>query len=304
MRTLLVRGLVALLLATPVAMGLSSCGGGAALDVKVTSEDAANLGPGQQLSFAPGDTPQFTVTVTNLGPGGASGVTVHVDLPADFRYQSTKSLGGTGVRTDPLDAEVNSTSPIWGVWNLASVGATAVITFQAVAGGTPGTYSLDARAAGDSTQGETQSAPVAFSLGAAPHISADAGVTPTSIRPGDQVVYRVTVTNDGSGIASGVAVLLTLPPTFAYLSSQPPSGNSSRDKPVDPVKGSTLVFSSGWNIPPKSSGGPGVLTLTFTAQCLKGGGPPGSFPAQLQVTDSQQERITLTNVAAVQVAPK
>ena len=62
--------------------------------------------------------------VVNHGPGSVTGVTVHVTLPETFRYHATTSITAPGAtRTQPLDAAVNSTTPIFGLWTLAPPGS-------------------------------------------------------------------------------------------------------------------------------------------------------------------------------------
>jgi uncharacterized repeat protein (TIGR01451 family) len=274
---------------------LSGCGGGLAqLSVSLTSKDTQ--------PFSPGDTPTFVVTVKNNGPGGTGGVTVHVDLPAGFKYKDTKALGGTAVRTEPADAAVNSANPVWGVWNLAAVGDTATITFEASAAGNPGTYDAVARVSGDSTEGETQSSPFTLHLAAAPALSMAVAASPGSVSFGQQVTYRITVTNDGTGTANNVAVLVTLPPVMTYNSTVGPiGGNAARDHGVDPIKGSLVVFYGGFNLPPRTPAGPGLLVIAFAADVLRGSGPTGTYTVGVQLTDEQADRLVLNDSSPVQV---
>jgi uncharacterized repeat protein (TIGR01451 family) len=291
------RRLVHVLLGALIVMSTSvtACGGGLAqISVDLTSKDSQ--------PFSPGDTPTFVVTVRNNGPGGTGGVTVHVDLPAAFHYKDTKSLGGTAVRTQPVDAAVNSASPVWGIWNLAGPGETAVITFEATAAGKPGTYNVVARASGDNTEGETQSSPFAMQLAAAPNLSMAVAVAPNSVKFGDAVTYRVTVTNDGSGIANGVSVLVSLPPIFVYNSTiLPYGGNASRNKAVDPIKGTMAVFYGGFDVPPRSDSGPGLLVIAFTADVLRNAGATGSYTVGVQLTDDQADHLVLNESSPVAV---
>lgn len=275
---------------------VAACGAGLPrLAVELTSDAKG--------AASPGDTPTFTVTVRNSGPGSASGVTVHADLPAGFRYKSTTSFAGSAVRTQPVDAAVNSQAPVWGIWNLARPGDSVTIVFVATADGKPGTYNVVARGTGDNTEGEIQSSPLTLQLAAAPRLSLAVSVSPGSVTTGGEVTYRVSLTNEGSGTATGVAILVTLPPIFAYSDTvQPFGGNSSRDHPTDPVKGTLLVYYSGFNIPAHSSGGPGLLLVAFKASVLKNAGAVGTYTVGVQITDDQSDRLVLNDSSPVRVS--
>jgi uncharacterized repeat protein (TIGR01451 family) len=297
------RGLVVL-----VALALSgispACGSGeTSLDVSLTS-DQQPAKPGAVPTFKPGDTPTFTITVLNKGPGGAAGVTVHADLPGGFRYKDTKSLDtvAAGVRTQPIDAQVNSQTPVWGIWNLTGPGTGVTIAFEAVADGAPTGYNVVARASGDTTAGDALSKPLAVQLAAAPKLSMSVAASPTAVHPGDPLTYTVSITNDGTGIATGVAVLVTLPPVVAFDSSLKPfPGNYSRNGGTEPPRGALLAYYDGFDLPAKGQSGPGLLNLTFRVQVLKDAGAPGEYAVGVQLTDASTDRINLASTAPVHV---
>lgn len=274
---------------------LSACGEGyATLTVAVTTDDAQ--------PYSPGDVGTFTVTVTNF-IASTSGVTVHVDLPAGFHYKDTRSLAGTGVRTSPDDPQVNSTSPVWGIWNLSDVKQTIVITFEAIVGGAPGSPQIMARAAGDNTESETKSKPLAVQVAAAPSLQMGVAVTPSSVHQGQQVTYTVTITNNGTGIAGNVGILVTLPPVIIFNSTSGAfNGNSSRNGGVDPQKGALEVFYNGFDVPAQSTFGPGLLVVSFKCDVLKNAGATGSYSVGAQVTDAQGDVVNLNETAPLQIS--
>jgi uncharacterized repeat protein (TIGR01451 family) len=280
-------------------LALAACGGPTTLGVSL------GLDRGQSADVAPGETVRFVVTATDTGPSGspASGVTVSVALPAGFRYDSTTSLDeGSGVRTKPVDAQGGSNQPVWGVWELGGHGDSVRIVFEAIAGGQPGPATLTASASGSNT-GTTQSEGLVLQVLAAPQLSASVSVTPNQAQPGQDVTYSLSVLNQGTGQASGVDILVTLPPVFAYDGGEQILGNASRSGGTDPVMGTLLPYFDGFDIPPHSGSSPGQLVLRFRAKVLSGAGALGSYPVGVQIlANSGQYRVTLPITAPVQVS--
>jgi uncharacterized repeat protein (TIGR01451 family) len=276
----------ATLVLAPLLLTISGCGAGSGqLSVSLTGEHTGRAGynPADSNSYphySPGDEATFTVHVINHGPGSVTGVTVHVTLPEAFRYHATTSITAPGAtRTQPLDAAVNTTAPIFGLWTLAPSGAagagvdTAVnITFTADVTGQPGGVVVQAFAAGDTNAGQTTMAAYNVIVDAAAKVSALVSVSPSSVRRGNTVTYQVRVLNGGTGIARDVGVLITLPPVMTFASSVTPfAGNGTRSKGVDPIKNTLEVFYDGFTLPPLSNGGPGYVVIVFKATVLGGG---------------------------------
>ncbi len=254
------------------------------------------LARGQSAALTPGENTAFVVTVANTGSAVASEVAVSVDLPADFRYDDTTSIGGNAVQTRPVLPQVNSQQPEWGVWTLQSHGDTAQIAFQAVAGGQPGAYSVAASASGAGA-GSAQSRALALRLGAAAQLSATVSVAPNAARPGQDVTYTVSVFNQGTGVAYGVDVLVTLPPVFAYDGGEQLLGDSSRSRGTDPVTGTELAYFDGFAIPPHSGTTPGQLSIRFRAKILTDAGAVGTYEVGVQIL----ARLTQDAVSSPQV---
>ena len=276
----------------------AGCGGG-----PTSLAVSLHLAAGQASSIAPGQTATFGVTVTDTGAAGTSGVTIGVDLPADFRFKDTRSLGGSGVRTSPVDAQVNSHQPSWGVWLLSGRGDTVAIEFDVLAGGSPGSYSITASASGASTGGSADSPGLAVKLVPGPQISASVSVSPTQAVPGEDVTYEVSVFNDGTGPATGLSLLVTLPPVFAYDSGEQILGNSSRSGGANPVTGAVLAYFDGFGVPARSASGPGQLIIRFRAMVLTDAGALGNYPVALQVlADSGLVRVAIPATAPVSVS--
>jgi len=143
---------------------LAGCGASGQLSVTLAYPKDATGGP-----FQAGGTAQFELTVTNNGPGDADGILLAVDMPSSFRYKETDSLppptGGTGgVRTEPLNAKVGSTSPTWGYWDLGAPSGGSLTTidmkFTVEINGTPGSYNVTPRAQSENTAGTIDGKPL------------------------------------------------------------------------------------------------------------------------------------------------
>jgi uncharacterized repeat protein (TIGR01451 family) len=293
--------MLALAVAAAGSLAAAGCGGPASLTVNLA------LAQGQSSSMAPGESAGFLVTVTNTGSGPASEVAVSVNLPADFRYDDTTSIGGDGVRKSPVLPQTNSQQPEWGVWTLQNPGDTVSIAFQAVAGGQPGSYGVGASASG-SGGGTAQSKEVAIKLGAAAQLSATVSVAPNAARPGQDVTYAVSVFNQGTGAAYGVDVLVTLPPVFVYDGGEEILGDSSRSGGTNPVTGGVLAYFDGFAIPPHSGTNPGQLTIRFRARVLTNAGALGTYPVGVQILAKLTQdavtspQVTIPAAAAVSVS--
>jgi len=152
-----------------------------------------------------GDAVTFTITVTNNGPDDAPGVRVGDDLSAIFTsVVATSSQGSCTV--DPANVVLCL------MGDLAS-GATATVTISTTAT-VPGTFSNTAAADSEITDPVSTNNSGSASVIVEDNV-ADVSVTktasPTRARSGEDVVYTITVTNNGPKSAEGVKIDDTLP---------------------------------------------------------------------------------------------
>jgi uncharacterized repeat protein (TIGR01451 family) len=212
-------------------------------------------------------------------------------------------------RTTPEDAAAGGSNPEWGVWSLSAptspngqtTDASVQIMFGVNVTAVPDTYSLEAEAIDDNLTSTVESHPLQVEVLQAPRLGVTASVSPTSVHPGGQVTYVITVTNTGSGISPDVDVLVTLPPVLAFQTTiMPFGGNASIEQPIFPVKGALLAFYGGFELPPQTSLGAGKVIIEFIAQCIPDPGK-GTFPAQVQVVDFFNDTVKITNVAPLAV---
>ena len=305
-------GVAAILLASS-AVGVAGCGSSSTGQLKVTiSGEATKYSAKDQSTWArykPGDQATFTVTVVNTGPGSVTGVSIHVTLPAGFHYRSTERILAPGAtRTQPIEAAVNTSAPIFGLWTLSPPGAAGptvatevAVSFIANVDGQPGAAAVRAFANGDASVGQSDGVPYNVSVDAAAKLAALVTVNPTGAAPGGAVQYEVRITNSGTGNAANVGVLVTLPGVMSYTSSVTPfAGNGSRDRGVDPIRNTLEVFYNGFTLPPISNGSPGFVVIVFTAR-VAAAAAAGTYTVDCNVTDDAGDTFSLQAVAPVAV---
>jgi len=296
--------LLSALVALPLVALLSACGSSSA-DIVATLTSDAKLD-----SVRPNDAVPFTLAVTNHGPGQATGVTVRVDLPASFRYQSTTGIdpSATTTRTQPSDPPVDSAEPLWGQWTMGAPGvnadgtparSTLTLSFVAKASGHPGAYNLTPHVFSDGND-EVVGKDLGLKLLASSDVTMAIAVDEPAAKRGDLVHYHVSVINRGSGPAAGVGVLVTLPGGIVFNKTEHLEGNYSRSSPVDPIPGALVVYYGGWTLPPSNASRPGALTIVFSAKVLPTA-LGGRYPVTAQLTDSDGAVISLGDTAPVTV---
>jgi uncharacterized repeat protein (TIGR01451 family) len=158
----------------------------------------------------------FTITVANAGPNQATGVVVTDLLPTGLVFvSSTPSQGsyvaGTGVWTvGSINSGANATLSI-----VARVNTTAAVdnVAQVTASGVPDPDSTPNDNTGDDRDVETIDAPAAADLRLAKTVNG------SLVNVGQQVTFRLTLTNDGPDQATGVTVSDQLPAGLTFVSA-------------------------------------------------------------------------------------
>jgi uncharacterized repeat protein (TIGR01451 family) len=161
-----------------------------------------------------GNTITYTITLTNLGPDAATGVTVQDLLPA----------GLTFVSATPSEGTYDSTS---GVWTVSTVTTT-----------TPETLTITATVVSPNPQTNTATISHSDQFDPVPgNNTASATTTPqqadlavaktvSNLTPnvGNTITYTITLTNIGPDAATNVAVHDLIPAGLAFVSATPSLG--------------------------------------------------------------------------------
>ncbi len=213
----------------------------------------ADLGLAKSVNVAEadeGDTLTWTITLSNAGPDTATNVTVTDLLPAGLTFVSSAPTPGTYA----------SGTGLWTVGTLAAGGSGSLILKSRVAGGTGG--SILTNSASVSTARQADPVPGNNTASAGVTIrTTDLSMAKTVDRAtpseGDTLVYTVTLSNVGTGQATGVVVSDLLPGGLAIVSSSPAQGS------YNPTTGA-------WTVGTLAAGS--SRTLTLTARTLSGTG--------------------------------
>ncbi len=187
---------------------------------------SADLSLTQTVSTASpnfGQSVSFTITLANLGPDAATGVTVLDLLPAELAFVSSSPSLGT---YDPVTG-------IWNVGTLAAAGrATLTITATPTTTGAK-TNTAQVRTADqfdpDSTPGNSLATEDDQATVTVTPQQIDLALTTTVDRPspniGENVTYRISLTNAGPSTATGIRVRDLLPTGTSFVSATASSGS-------------------------------------------------------------------------------
>ena len=184
-----------------------------------------------------GETVTYTIRINNDGDDVATGVTVLDQLPSCVSYVSSS-------------ADLGSYDPSTGIWNVGTLPAPAVqggtpfyffLTIVAEVVGTSGDCCNIAEIATsdqpdddsepgneDGDQGEDDEDKAVFEIEEIDNtidLELNKSVDDSTVDQGDEVVYTITINNDGPLVATGVQVGDNLPSCVSYISSSAEQGS-------------------------------------------------------------------------------
>ncbi|MFV8338095.1 gliding motility-associated C-terminal domain-containing protein [Flavobacterium sp. LB3P21] len=154
----------------------------------------------------------FTITVSNNGPSDATGVSVSNVLPSGYTFVSASPSTGTW------------TAPTWTIGTLAN-GSTVTLDIVATVNAT-GVYANTATISGAET--DPSSGNNSSTITPVPVAQTDLTVTTTvnnsTPNVGSNVIFTITVSNNGPSDATGVSVSDVLPSGYTFVSASPSTG--------------------------------------------------------------------------------
>ena len=258
--------------------------------------------------LVPGDTVTYSLNVLNSGPGTASNVTVADTLPAAayFTYVANSAkLNGATIGPDPVGGGILSKN----IGSLAA-GSTATVTFsmQVAASGVPsGTTAISntATVSDAGTSGTRSSNATALTISTNPNLTLTKTSSPSAgpVAPGSAITYTLTVTNIGSGDATGVMVKDLIPSSTSYSAgSLVYAGSAQTDVSGDDNSffdgaGNRAVFSVGT----LAAGSSKILTYTVTVDSPLSNGTTtlsGAATATASNAATKQATSSITTSAA------
>jgi len=200
-------------------------------------------------SAAPGAPVVYTITVTNLGPSAAAGVTVNDPTPAGLTFASNSGACATPFPCTLGTLNAGQSAAITTTFNVPANYAGTTITNVANV----------TSAANDPNSGNNTSSVTTPVTGQADVMIAKSG--PATTTPGSNVTYTVTITNNGPLAAANVFVNDPTPTGTTFVSN---SGACSGPYPcalgtLNPSQ--SVTISSTYNVPAGFAG----TTITNTA---------------------------------------
>jgi len=181
-------------------------------DLAVTKSVALNNDVDSDGGYDPGDTIDYTVTVTNNGPSDTTGITIADVLPADLTLVTSNATQGSydgssswtvGALTSSATATLTITATINGSTEGSEITNTASVSNNDLRDDTPDNDSDSAVFAVDTPQADLA---VTKTVGFNNDADSDSGYD-----PGDTLAYTVTVTNNGPDSATGVEITDAIP---------------------------------------------------------------------------------------------
>jgi uncharacterized repeat protein (TIGR01451 family) len=153
---------------------------------------------------AAGGTLSYAITVSNAGPGGATGITVLDTLPGGVGFVSAS---GAGWSCSAVDQTVSCVSAA------LAAASSSTITLVVTAPPSGGTVSNTAQVSAATPDGNTANnqATTGTTVNAAADLSIAMVDSPDPVLGSGQLRYSIDVTNLGPNTASGVAVTNSLP---------------------------------------------------------------------------------------------
>jgi len=222
-------------------------------DLKLLMNGPASADAGTPISY--------TINVSNLGPDPTSGtISVAHTLPAGVTGASGSGSGWTCGA--PSGGVITCTQP----GPLASSGTLPALTISMTAPVTTGNITNSATVSNSLADPDSSNNTASVTTNVGPQANlAITKIGPTSVNAGQNIVYTITVTNNGPTAATGTVVSDSTPVGVAFISN---TGGCTNPYPcnIGTINaGQSVVITSTYNVPTTFSGGSVVNTASVTS---------------------------------------
>jgi gliding motility-associated-like protein/uncharacterized repeat protein (TIGR01451 family) len=218
----------------------------------------------------------FTVTAKNAGINDDYGVKINDLLPSGYTYVS--AVPGVG--------SYNNSTGVWTIGNLSN-GSSAVLTVTALVNAS-GNYTNTAVISGtlfDPVSADNTATVATVPVAASSVIQISKSVDYTTATAGTNVVFTLTVANNGPSNNTGITVHDILPTGYTYVSATVPAGTTYNN-------GTGI-----WNIGSLASGAGSTLTITATVKAT------GSYANTAAISGTNADPVPGNNSATATVDP-
>src|ERR1700676_1912485 len=220
----------------------------------------------------------YNLSVTNNGPGTATGVVVTDALPGTVTLSLASASQGACSTSTPVVCSLGSI-PNGGIVDIS------ILVTAATAGSALNSASVTANETDPNTANNSASS-AAVTISSAPDLTVFTAATPDSVILGANLTFTATVINVGNQPASSVTLTDTLPAGVTFVSATPPPGAVCTAAPPTvscPIGGLAANASSSVTIvvTPKLTG---TITNTATATLKEIDPTPGDNSASASAT--------------------
>ncbi len=180
--------------------------------VNSAQADLAVVKTGAPNPIVAGNQLTYTFTTTNNGPSNDTNVTLADTLPAGETYVSSGGQGTVTNNNGAISVQLGS---------LAAGAADTTSIVVAIGAGVTGSLTNTVTVTGDLPDpvSSNNSSTVTTQVGQSADLAVVKTATPSPVKPGGQLTYTFTTTDNGPSAATGVTLADTLPAGETYVSS-------------------------------------------------------------------------------------